>query len=250
VPDPGLGSGAAACEGGNFFRRGLVVSHITYHPDITQGTDEWLDLRRGILTASEMKNILTPTLKIASNDKERAHVYEIAAQRISGFVEPGYDGWNMQRGHEDELYARVIYDNQYGGVQEMGFIVNSSLGFPVGYSPDFLVGDDGLAECKSRIQKYQIQTIVSQKPPDEHIIQIQTGLWVSGREWCDYVSYCSGLPMCSIRVYPDAKIIEAIKQAACSFEERVQALESKYVDTLFSSARLVPTERKIINNDL
>ena len=221
------------------------MSHITYHPDVTQGTDEWLEIRRGILTASEMKNILTPTLKIASNDKERQHVYEIAAQRISGFVEPGYDGWNMQRGHEDELYARVIYDSQYGGVKEMGFIVNRSLGFPVGYSPDFLVGDDGLAECKSRVQKYQIQTILSQEVPQEHIIQIQTGLWVSGREWCDYVSYCSGLPMCSIRVYPDPRIIAAIQVAAIEFEGRVQTKIDEYRSIINSDARLIPTERRI-----
>jgi hypothetical protein len=221
------------------------MSHITYHSDVTQGTDEWLEIRRGILTASEMKNILTPTLKIASNDKERQHVYEIAAQRISGFVEPGYDGWNMQRGHEDELYARVIYDSQYGGVKEMGFVVNSSLGFPVGYSPDWLVGDDGLAECKSRVQKYQIQTILSQEVPQEHIIQIQTGLWVSGRDWCDYVSYCSGLPMCSIRVYRDPRIIAAIQVAAIEFEDRVQTKIDEYRSIINSDARLIPTERRI-----
>jgi len=222
-----------------------MSAYITYHEHVTQGTDEWLEIRRGILTASEMKNILTPTLKVASNDKERQHVYEIAAQRISGFVEPSYVSDAMARGHEDELYARVTYDTHYGDAREMGFIVNSSLGFPVGYSPDWLVGDDGLAECKSRSQKYQIQTILSQEVPQEHIIQIQTGLWVSGREWCDYVSYCSGLPMCSIRVYPDPRIIAAIQVAAIEFEGRVQTKIDEYRSIINSDARLIPTERRI-----
>ena len=47
---------------------------IRYHYDIEQGTPEWLSLRCGILTASEIKLIITPTLKVASNDKERAPV--------------------------------------------------------------------------------------------------------------------------------------------------------------------------------
>ena len=79
---------------------------ITYHRDLIQGSDEWLAARCGLLTASEMKLILTPTLKIAANDKTRAHVYEIAAQRITRYVEPTYIGDDMLRGQEDEIIAR------------------------------------------------------------------------------------------------------------------------------------------------
>ena len=50
---------------------------IRYHRDLVQGSDEWLAARCGLLTASEMKLIVTTTLKPASNDKERAHLYEL-----------------------------------------------------------------------------------------------------------------------------------------------------------------------------
>jgi len=63
---------------------------ITYHPEVDQGSEEWLAMRCGLLTASEMKLILTPTLKIANNDKTRAHVWELAAQRITRYTEPTY----------------------------------------------------------------------------------------------------------------------------------------------------------------
>lgn len=221
------------------------MTHITYHPEIEQGSDEWLEVRRGILTASEMKLILTPTLKAASNDKERAHLYELLAQRISGFVEPRYVSDDMIRGHDDELYARKAYSEHYHPVVETGFITNTSLGFPVGYSPDGLVGDDGLIECKSRRQKYQIETIIKQEMPADYMIQVQTGLWVSERKWCDFISYSGGLPMVTIRVYPDSKIIEAIKTAATAFEQRLQALGAEYANLLNSDARLIPTERRI-----
>ncbi len=72
---------------------------ITYYPDLIQGSDEWKSARCGLLTASEMKLIITPTtLKIASNDKERAHLYELLAQRITRYVEPSYISDDMLRG--------------------------------------------------------------------------------------------------------------------------------------------------------
>lgn len=224
-------------------------SHIKYHTDIIQGSDEWLALRRGILTASEMKLIITPALKVASNDKERAHVYEIAAQRITGYVEPHYISDDMLRGHEDEVDARLQYITNYAPVQEMGFITNDSLGFTIGYSPDGLVGKDGAIECKSRRGKYQIQTIVECVPgdliPQEYMIQIQTGMLVANLDWIDFISYSGGLPMATVRVFPDAKIQAAIIEAATAFEERVQLVVDKYHAIQQSTARLIPTERRV-----
>lgn len=222
---------------------------ITHHADIIQGSDLWLALRRGILTASEMKLIITPTLSIAKNDKERAHVYEIAAQRITGYVEPSYISDDMLRGQDDEIDARSLYSNHYAPVEEVGFITSNRFGFTIGYSPDGLVGDDGLIECKSRRQKYQIQTIVECVPansiPSDYMIQIQTGLLVTGRDWCDFISYCGGMEMTTIRVLPDEKIQAAIIAAATAFEERVQAVIDNYHAIKASGARLIPTERRV-----
>jgi hypothetical protein len=218
---------------------------ITYHTDLVQGSEEWLAARRGILTASEMKLIITPTLKIASNEKERSHLYELLAQRVTGFTEPHYISNDMLRGMEEEIKARALYAARYAPVDEVGFITNDAWGFPIGYSPDGLVGDDGAIECKSRRAKWQMQTIVEGVPPEEYVIQLQTGLMVSGRKWIDFVSYCGGLPMVTIRVYPDPKIQGAILNAAMQFEERLQAARAKYDEAMVGSARLIPTEREI-----
>ena len=115
-------------------------SPITYHHNIVQGSDEWLALRCGLLTASEMKLILTPTLKIASNDKERAHIYELLAQRITGYMEPSYISDDMLRGQEDLFLAAASYSREYAPVQDVGFVTNDEWGFTIGYSPDGLVG--------------------------------------------------------------------------------------------------------------
>lgn len=222
---------------------------ITYHADLIQGSEEWRAARCGLLTASEMKLIITPTLKMASNDKERQHLYELLAQRITGHVEPSYVSDDMLRGKTEEILARAKYAETYAPVQECGFITNDKWGFTIGCSPDGLVGADGLIECKSRRQKYQIQTIVENvgydTTPEEYQIQIQTELLVSERLWCDFVSYSGGLPMATIRVLPDPVIQDAIIKAATAFEVRLAEKWNVYRQALDGRARLIETERTI-----
>ena len=214
------------------------------HPDVVQGSDEWHAMRCGLLTASEMKLIITPSLKIADNDKQRAHLWELAAQRITRYVEPAYVSDDMLRGQVDEMEARDLYAQHFAPVQPVGFITNSRHGVTIGYSPDGLVGNDGLIECKSRRQKYQIQTIAEGVVPPEHWLQCQTGLLVSERKWLDFVSYCGGLPMAVIRVHPDERTQTAIIEAALLFEEALEVATARYRDSL-TKLRNVATERKV-----
>lgn len=215
-----------------------------YHNDLIQGSDEWLAQRCGLITASEMKLILTPTLKVADNDKTRAHVYELLFQRLTKFVEPQYVSDAMLRGQEDEIYARAAYEEHYAPVTEVGFVTNDQWGFTIGYSPDGLVGDDGLIECKSRAGKYQVQTIAENEVPAEYMLQLQTGLLVTGRQWIDFISYSGGLPMFVKRVEPDPLIQGAIIAAATNFEMKVAAKEQEYRSTIASMRKVIETERR------
>lgn len=228
-----------------------TIGNVTYFRDLIQGSEEWHAARCGLLTASEMKLIITPTLKIANNDKERSHLYELAAQRITRYVEPSYIGDDMLRGIADEMDALLIYAENFSPLQNIGFMTNAKWGFTIGYSPDALVGMDGLVECKSRAQKFQIQTIVEhvlegegRTIPADYVIQHQTGLLVSERDWIDFISYSGGLPMAVIRQYPDPVLSEAILNAAGEFE----VLLAKRLDQFreaFAKHDLIPTERKI-----
>lgn len=218
---------------------------IRYHFDIEQGSEEWHALRCGILTASEMKFIVTPTLKPASNDKERAHLFELLGQRITQHTEPRYISDDMLRGHEDEIEARIRYAENFAPVTECGFVTNDDHGFVIGYSPDGLVDYDGLIECKSRRQKYQVETILADRVPEEYMLQIQTGLLVTGREWLDFVSYCAGLPMFIKRVFPDEKYQDAIIAAATDFERRLQEAQQKYAAWLDRQPVVITTVRTI-----
>ena len=222
---------------------------IIYYKEMIQGSESWHSIRCGLPTASEMKLLVTPTLKVAANEKERAHMWELLAQRITKHVEPRYISDDMLRGQEDEIEAVALYAKTYEPVERVGFITNDRWGFTIGYSPDAMVGDDGLVECKSRGQKYQIQTIADYVSTDkidpDFAIQVQTGLMVSERKWCDLISFCGGLPMATVRVYPDEKIQAAILEAVTAFEARLAAAHQRYMDVTASKARLIPTIRRI-----
>lgn len=220
---------------------------IKHYEELIQGSEEWLAARCGLLTASEMKHIITPTLKIADNEKSRCHLYELLAQRITKYVEPYYISDDMLRGMNDEHDAKALYDQHYAKVETVGFITNDKWDFTLGYSPDAIIGKTGAVECKSRRQKFQIETILTDEMPAEYSIQVQTGLLVAELEWLDFISYSGGMPMFTTRVYPDEKVQAAIIAAATAFEEKLAEMMEKYNARLAApGARLIPTERKIV----
>ena len=219
--------------------RATAKLHI--YEDLEQGTDEWYAARCGIVTASVVGQLITTkTLKPANNDTARALTTHLAAERITGYVEPTATSRDMERGKLDEPYAREIYAEHYAPVTELGFMVREDFGYRLGYSPDGLVGDHGLIEIKSRRQKIHLKTILADEVPAENMAQIQCGLFVSGRDWLDYVSYCGGMPLYVKRVYPDFKWFDAINEATEAFEKEAFRMLDTY---LTRTANNPPTER-------
>jgi hypothetical protein len=212
-------------------------------PDLIQGTDEWHDQRRGLVTASVVGKLVTArTVQVANNDDSRGLTALLVAERITGYTDPTYVSDDMLRGVEDEPRARDLYSEHYAPVRESGFMVREETGWKIGYSPDGLVGDDGLIEVKSRRQKKQLQTILTDQIPIENVAQLQTGLLVSGRQWIDYVSYCGGMPLYVKRVLPDDRWFEAIVAAVEKFEDTARSMILGYESL---TTHMPPTERVV-----
>ena len=205
---------------------------IIYHRLIEQNTDAWFDLRRGLITASSMKQILTPTNKPAKNDESRAYLNELLAERITGRTWPSFSSADTMRGHELEPLARDLYAEKYKyTVEQCGFITCIwQPGVSVGYSPDGLIGDKGLLEIKCPRPKNHIRTILRDEVPPQYIIQCQAGLAVSGRDWLDYVSYCPGLPLYVKLVKPDPELIDRIYDAVIDAERQLSIMRDHYND--------------------
>lgn len=250
---------------------------ITEYPDIEQGSEEWHDLRRGMVTASAVGQLVSATTlgaigydcpacdadagepcqskragagPIKTMHPERAawaaenattviepsrgdgvltYTRLIVAERITGHTDPMFVSDDMERGWEDEPRARDAYCEHHAPVTEMGFMTRDpGYGWTLGYSPDGLVGDHGLIEVKSRRPKKHLETILADRVPAENMAQIQAGLLVSGRQWCDYVSYSGGMPLWVRRVFPDPDWFEAIAVAVDLFEQAAQEMESAY----------------------
>lgn len=222
---------------------GLVVL-----PSLIQGSDEWLAQRRGIVTASVVGQLITPsTVKPASNDYSRALTALLVAERITDWTDPVYVSDDMLRGHEDEPRAVEKYSEWRGvTVDSVGFMVRDDWGFRIGYSPDGLVGTDGLVEVKSPRAKTHLRTILSGEVPPQHMAQLQCGLLVSGREWIDFISYCGGMPMWVKRVEPDERWHEAIVAAVEQFEETAAQMVAAYQTAIEGR----PTTERVIDLEM
>ena len=239
-------------------RRARPPSSVRYYPEMIQGSEEWLEIRRGMMTASELDRLLTSTLRPSKNDKARAHVWELAAQRISGYTEPQYMSYEMMKGHEAEQTVRELYADNFAPVEQCGFVTNDKFGFTLGCSPDGLVdtpdntGGYGLIEIKTQMQRKHVQTLVEYaatgEVPAEFVLQVQGQLLVTEREWCDVLCYHGGLPMMPMRVFPDEDVQRAIIDAASDAEVRIKRILASYnaIDILGTrDSKLVPTERVV-----
>ncbi len=236
---------------------------VKFYPNVVQGSDEWLEMRRGLLTASEMKHAISKktdrktgevTFKVPDDDKSWSHVYELAGQRLGGFVEASYQSDDMLRGVNDEQDAKILYATNYlekmSDLQTPGFVTNDKWGFTLGYSPDGIVLPDGAIECKGRRQKYQIETVIGALTdgsiPDEYMIQLQTGMLVAELKWIDFISFCGGHDMMTLRVKPDPVLQTAILESAAVFHDRLEQAMSTYrARDSAPGIRFIPTVRRV-----
>jgi len=215
---------------------------IKVYEDLEQGSEAWLTARCGVLTASQIGKLITSKLQVSDNETSRGLTLTLAAERLTGWVEYVHPSFDMQRGNEEEPIARNVYAENFAPVDEIGFMTRDFVGFTIGYSPDGLIGSDGLLEIKSRKPKEHLKAILSGKPPAENLAQLYTGLLVSGRAWIDYVSFSAGLPIWVTRLYPDPEWFDAITAAAEAFETNIADVIARYE----TETRGLPmTERRI-----
>jgi len=146
-----------------------------------QGSEEWLKIRLGKFTGSNAQ-------AIAANGKGlETLIFEKVAELSTGKSKPFYTNGDMERGHELEAMARNSYEVETGITsQQVGFVELDEF---TGCSPDGLVGKDGLIEIKCKNDAKFARYLLEQKIDPAHNWQIQMNLFVTGREWCDYIVF-------------------------------------------------------------
>ena len=186
------------------------------HLPCVQGSVEWINARIGIPTASCFDKLITP-VKMKPSASAIPYLHEKLAEWLTGTTYDEAVAMFMDRGTalEDEAAAWYALETDTEP-QEAGFFFRDDR--MAGASPDRLVGEDGLVEIKCPNARTHVGYLLG-SVAEAHKIQIQGQLYITGRSWCDAVSYCPGMPASRVRMERDELSITAISLAVDGFVE-------------------------------
>jgi putative phage-type endonuclease len=162
--------------------------------EMSQQSVEWLKFRIGRITASRVVDVMNFRKDGKPGADRKNYLAELVAERLTGRAAEHYVTPYMERGTEEEPFARAAYEVATGeDVEQVGAIVHPDLPF-FSASPDGLVGDDGMVEFKAPTTANHLAWLMADEVPEEHKWQMYAGMSCSGRQWCDFVSFDSRLP--------------------------------------------------------
>jgi len=178
------------------------------HNDLEQGTQQWKEARLGKITASSSECIMVNG-KGANGLGAGAITY--AEQLVNEIIcgpniidSDPFISLAMEWGNHYEIVARDLYkEKRKVDVTIPGGVENGEFW----YSPDGFVGTDGLIEIKAPQPKQHIKILRSDVLLKEYVHQCQFALWITGREWLDWISFNP--------VYPDpykSKVIRVLPE--------------------------------------
>lgn len=223
-----------------------------------QGTPEWHAARAGLCTASCFADAISVTSRASGTRKAgdptaaaERYAADLAIERITGkpFGVPP-KSWILDRGHELERLARMAYEGTRTSlvtVTEAGICIDGN-GF--GYSTDGLVDDDGLIEIKCPIASDKILAMWKTGDVSEYIHQMQGGMWITGRRWCDFIMYvpdlaCIGKDLFVKRINRDDNFIDAMVPQLARFQAMVGEFEKVLRPVVATAATPAPAPAPI-----
>jgi putative phage-type endonuclease len=178
----------------------MIVFNCEHH------SEAWHEARCGRITGTRFKNLMSKESTASYQDL----ITDIACEIITGRAEENFVSADMERGIETEPEARKEYESHFSvEVKEVGFIIpdeDHKYHEWIGISPDGLNADNGMIEIKCPKMKTHFEYIEGGKLPSEYRYQVQGQLFVTGFEYCDFISYVEGMKLFVVRVYPDKEL--------------------------------------------
>lgn len=217
---------------------GLTEQQAKYVAAIKAGSPPPLALAhagyKAAPTADSVRRALAGERIERASDTAIRYADDLAIERISGrpYGEP-VKTWVLERGHLMEDAARLRYEARSidSHVTEAGICVDESGLF--GYSTDGLVDRDGLIEIKAPVDSTKIRAMWQTGDVSEYIHQMQGGMWITGRAWCDFIMYVpdlanAGADMFVKRIHRDDAFIDAMVERLALFAEMVAEAENVF----------------------
>jgi hypothetical protein len=193
--------------------------------DAIQGSEEWLETRLGRPTASNFGKLITPTGKASTS--AQSYIDELIAQRITGEIPEFFKSEAMQRGNDLEPIAKSLYEFTYDvDVKEVGLCLHDR--YECGASPDGLVGLDGGLEIKCPLPHTHVSYLRDGCIPAKYIPQVQGCLWITEREWWDFMSYHPSMEDLIVRVYRDNAYITKLAEQVIRAVEIIETESNKW----------------------
>lgn len=190
-----------------------------------QGSEEWHTARLGVITASRAEDIYKKLKNGKHANGRETYMLQLVAEILTGEAK-SVSGASLNWGTENEHAARL----EHGDSQELPFIYTDDM--RCGYSPDGLT-DTGLVEIKCPYTtEVHLKTVFDGFIKPEYHAQMQFGMWVSGRNYCDFVSYDPRIirttNICTIRVEKDNEIQDLLSEEVPKFISEMD----EYLDKL------------------
>lgn len=191
---------------------------------IEQGSQEWLQMRLGKLTASRMSDVLAAKTTAA----RRNYMAQLVAERLTGSIAESFSSGPMAWGTEHEPLARAEYEILTDStVDQVSFVDHPTIEW-CGASPDGIVSSVGLVEIKCPNTATHIDYLLGKKPPTKYLPQMALQLSCTGMKWCDFVSYDPRMPekhrLFVVRYKPDVAYLAKVEEEAKLFLAEVDAM--------------------------
>lgn len=189
---------------------------------VIQSSPEWHALRLGIPTASNFDRLVTPKGNPSGKATQEKYLLELLSERITGFPSHDFMSKAMERGKTLEETAVRFYELQREvDTIPVGFVSNDAC--TIGASPDRFVGEDGQMQIKIPSAANHLGFLLGYGSTyEDHKVQVQGELWITGRNFNDVVSYNDVMPMALSRIDRDQKFISIMEQIILEFSARLE----------------------------
>lgn len=199
-----------------------------------QRNESWHADRCGRITASRMKDVLAVSKRDGKPLQARQdYLMQIVCEILTGQRQPSYQNAAMAWGVEQEPMALQAYIDLTGrDVTAAGFCVHPELEY-IGASPDGLMMDRGV-ECKCPFSSAVHLRTILDGMPEEHMAQLQAGMWVCDLPEWDFVSYDprmgKGLDLYIQTIKRDDDFIRMMESECARFWSEVCELVSRLTE--------------------
>lgn len=192
--------------------------------NVEQGSIDWFQARLGVITASEVKALITPKWAMRTGDGVETYLATKLAERWLKRPLTAFSSPIMEQGSIREKEAVPVFEEQMDlDCEPVGFITTQD-GW-CGCSPDAMLSPHHHStqgvEVKCPSPETHVRYLLAGRVPDEYLPQVHFSMYVTGADMWYFMSYCRGLPPLILPVFRNPEIMVAMANATVPFIERV-----------------------------